>query len=62
MNHLTDGQVLGLILLVLFSVCVGLIYLGMREERRQRLNRYRPTHDNRFPHRDEFKAFMRDVK
>lgn len=30
--------------------------------RRKTLSRYRPTHDNRFPHRDEFRAFMRDVK
>lgn len=59
---MTDGQLLGLIIVGLTAVCVGLIYLGMREERRQRRYRYRPTYDNRFPHRDEFKAFMRDVK
>jgi hypothetical protein len=58
----TDGQLLGAIVFGLFALAAGLICLGMREERKQRRHRYRPTYDNRFPHRDEFKAFMRDVK
>lgn len=59
---MSDGQLLGAIVAVLFAIAIGLIYLGMREERKARRHRYRPTYDNRFPHRDEFKAFMRDVK
>ena len=50
-------------------VCIVVVLMAIvacivsHEERRdRRLDRYRPTHDNRHPHRDEFKAFMRDVK
>lgn len=54
---LTDGQVLGLIVFGLFALAAGLIYLGMREERKQR-RLPNPQSDPR----DYSGAFMRDFK
>jgi hypothetical protein len=46
-----------------FTACLAIIPVITRPRRNRRsLARYRPSHDNRFPHRDEFKVFMRDVK
>jgi len=46
----------------LLLVCIVACICVHEDRQRRRLDRYRPTHDNRFAHRDEFKAFMRDCK
>lgn len=49
--------------LILASICVGLlVLLLMQMEKPRSLRTYRPTHDSRWQHRDEFRAFMRDCK
>jgi len=59
-----DLEVLGWITVGLFMLVTVITSICVHEERkeRRRLNRYRPTHDNRYPHRDEWRAFMRDCK
>jgi len=53
----TDGQLLGAIVAGLFLLAAGLIYLGMREERKQRR-----LPDPQPDPRDYSGAFMRDFK
>lgn len=55
---------LGLIIFGFIAFVGGLCWFVERETRsRDRdLGRYRATHDDRYPHRDEFKMFMRDCK
>jgi hypothetical protein len=58
-----DLDIMGLIICGFLLVIVGVTSIVLHEERQKsRLDRYRPTDDNRHPHRDEFKAFMRDCK
>lgn len=54
---MTDGQLLGAIVTALFAIATGLIYLGMREERK-RHSLPNPQPDPR----DYSGAFMRDFK
>lgn len=58
---LDDTDLIAL-LVMLALVAIGLISWAIdRERNSQDLRRYRPTHDNRFPNRDEFRA-MKDWK
>lgn len=53
----------GIIICVcLLGICILAVICNHEDRKQRRLDRYRPSHDNRFPHRDEFKAFMRDCK
>jgi len=50
--------------LILACICVGVLVLilAQMEKPRRSLRHYRPTHDNRFVNRDEFRGFMKDCK